>query len=50
MATFFPIIKSNEETGQGTSLDNLGYETKLIKHADMLFSDWEDEVKLCGLL
>lgn len=45
----FPIIKSNEKTGQETSLGNLGYETELITCVGMLFSDWEDEIKLCGL-
>lgn len=31
-----------------TSLHNLEYETEL-KGVDMLFSDWENEVKLHGL-
>lgn len=49
MPACFPIIKSNEKTGQRTSLYNLGYETELIIRADRLFCDWENEVKLHGL-
>lgn len=47
-ASLLPIIKSNKKTGQRTSLHNLGYETELIR-VDILFSDWENEVKFRGL-